>query len=102
MMSSEQVREDTALNVIEKIFQDLRNSFNQGKTKPIAWRRKQIEQVYKMCDEQRDYFARAAYADFQRPNFETKLFDCGSVRYSVHPNIYISLSPRFEMNVFMH
>jgi hypothetical protein len=35
-----------------------------------------------MCDEQKEIFASANNADFHRPNFETLLFDCGSV--SIH------------------
>ncbi len=70
---------ETSTEVIENIFQDLRTSFNTGKTKSIAWRKQQIEQLYKMCNEQKGLFASATNADFHRPNFETIFFDCGSV-----------------------
>jgi hypothetical protein len=73
---------DTSIDVIENIFKDLRQSFNNGKTKSIEWRKKQLEQLYKMCDEQKEIFASANNADFHRPSFETLLFDCGSV--SIH------------------
>ncbi|CAF5048992.1 unnamed protein product, partial [Rotaria sp. Silwood1] len=68
---------ETPLDSIPSIFQDLRASFKSGKTKSIAWRKRQIEQLYKMCDEQKDVFASAAYADFHRPSAETLLYDCG-------------------------
>ncbi|CAF1111092.1 unnamed protein product [Rotaria sordida] len=71
---------ETPLDVIENIFKDLRQSFNNGKTKSLLWRKKQIEQIYKMCDEQKHVFALAAYNDFHRPTSETILFDCGSIR----------------------
>ncbi|CAF4999990.1 unnamed protein product, partial [Rotaria sp. Silwood1] len=58
----------------------LRQSFNNGKTKSLSWRKKQIEQIYKMCDEQKHIFASAAYTDFHRPKSETILFDCGAIR----------------------
>ena len=78
-MSTVSVMKDTPVDVIENIFKDLRQSFNNGKTKSIEWRKKQLEQLYKMCDEQRDLFASAVNVDFHRPKFETKLFDCSSV-----------------------
>lgn len=70
---------ETAIDSIPTVFQELRTSFKAGKTKPLAWRKKQLEQLYKMCDEQKHVFASAAYADFRRPTAETLLFDCGVV-----------------------
>lgn len=92
---------ETSIDVIENIFKDLRQSFNNGKTKSISWRKKQIEQLYKMCDEQKVVFASAVNVDFHRPNFETLLFDCGSV--SIHSNdfcLFFDLF-RFVTNVLM-
>ncbi|CAF3362882.1 unnamed protein product [Rotaria socialis] len=71
---------ETSIDSIPNIFQDLRASFNAGKTKSLAWRKKQLEQLFKMCDEQKEVFASAAYADFHRPTAETLLFDCGVIR----------------------
>ncbi|CAF4833148.1 unnamed protein product [Rotaria sp. Silwood1] len=71
---------ETSIDIIENIFKDLRQSFNNGKTKSLSWRKKQIEQIYKMCDEQKHVFASAAYTDFHRPKSETILFDCGAIR----------------------
>ena len=70
---------ETPLDTIDDIFQDLRQSFNAGKTKPLAWRKQQLAQLYKMCDEQKGAFAAAAKADFHRPDAETMIMDCGSV-----------------------
>ncbi len=70
---------ETSIDTIENVFKELRESFNSEKTKSLAWRKKQIEQLYKMCDEQKEVFASATNADFHRPHFETLLFDCGSV-----------------------
>jgi hypothetical protein len=81
-MSTTIMMNDTSIDVIENIFKELRQSFNNGTTKSITWRKKQLEQLYKMCDEQKEIFASANNADFHRPNFETLLFDCGSV--SIH------------------
>ncbi len=78
-MSTTMTMKDTPIDAIEGIFKELRQSFNNGKTKSIAWRKNQLEQLYKMCDEQRDILASANNADFHRPHFETLLFDCGSV-----------------------
>ena len=73
---------ETPIDAIDSIFQDLRQSFSAGKTKPVAWRKHQIAQIYKMCDEQKGAFAAAAKADFHRPDAETLIMDCGSVRLS--------------------
>lgn len=70
---------DTSVDEIPKIFQDLRQTFNTGKTKSLTWRRQQLEQLLKMFEEQSDLFASAVNADFHRPSFETKFLDCGSV-----------------------
>jgi len=72
---------ETSVDSIPTIFKDLRASFNSGKTKSVAWRKRQIEQIYKMCDEQKEVFASAANADFYRPSAETLLYDCGVVSY---------------------
>jgi len=72
---------ETSIDTIENVFKELRESFNSEKTKSLAWRKNQIEQLYKMCDEQKEVFASATNADFHRPNFETLLFDCFSVSF---------------------
>ena len=78
-LSTTMTVKDTPVDAIEDIFKELRQSFNNGKTKSIAWRKNQLEQLYRMCDEQRDLLASATNADFHRPHFETLLLDCGSV-----------------------
>ncbi|CAF1050457.1 unnamed protein product [Adineta ricciae] len=79
-MSTKANMNETPLEQIETILKDLRASFKSGKTKPLSWRKKQIEQLYKMCDEQRELFASAANTDFARPITETYLYDCGVIR----------------------
>ncbi|UJR14886.1 hypothetical protein I4U23_001870 [Adineta vaga] len=79
-MSTKTKMTDTPVSSIEGIFKDLRDSFKSGKTKSVAWRKKQLEQLYKMCDEQKEFFASAAHTDFSRPSTETYLFDCGVIR----------------------
>jgi len=71
---------ETPVDSIQTILKDLRSTFNSGKTRSLAWRKKQIEQVYKMCDEQKEVFASACNADFYRPSAETLLYDCGVIR----------------------
>ena len=75
---------DTTIDEIPKILQDLRRTFNTGKTKSLTWRRQQLEQLHKMFEEQSDLFASAVNADFHRPGFETKFLDCGSVCPAKH------------------
>ena len=79
-MASTSLSSETPIAKIDSVFADLRRSFNGGATKPLAWRKKQIEQLLKMSQEQKDLFASAAHADFHRPPTETTIFDCGSVR----------------------
>jgi len=71
---------DTPVDTIPTILKDVRSAFNSGKSKSLAWRKQQIEQIYKMCDEQKEVFASAAKADFHRPNAETFLYDCGILK----------------------
>ncbi len=80
---------ETPVDSLPTILKDLRASFNAGKTKPLAWRKRQIEQLYKMCDEQKEVFASAAHADFHRPSTETILYDCGVVCYSFIFSIHL-------------
>jgi hypothetical protein len=70
---------ETSSETIGTIFTDLRRSFNAGTSKSLAWRKNQIMQLYKMCDEQQEVFASAAFADFHRPTAETYIYDCGVV-----------------------
>lgn len=72
--------DETPINSIPTVLGDLRKTFNTGKTKSVAWRKQQIEQIYKMFDEQKEVFASAAKADFHRPSAETYLYDCGVLR----------------------
>jgi hypothetical protein len=78
-MTSTSLMTETPVENIPSIFRDVRTSFISGKTKSIAWRKKQIEQLYKMCDEQKFVFASATNADFHRPTAETIIYDCSVV-----------------------
>ncbi len=83
-MSTTLAMTETSIDSIQTILKDLRTSFNSGKTRPITWRKRQIEQLFKMCDEQKEVFASAANADFYRPSAETFLYDCGVVSFPSH------------------
>ena len=72
---------ETSLETIDEIFKELRQSFKNGRTKSLAWRKQQIEQLYKMCEEQKHVFASALRTDFHRPESETIVFDCGGVSH---------------------
>lgn len=78
-------RAETGLDDIDQNFRDLRQSFKSGRTKSLNWRKKQLEQLIKMCDEQQDLLASAAHKDFQKPETETILFDCVGVCYCQLP-----------------
>lgn len=72
--------EETPVASLPDLFNDLRRAFDSGKTRSVTWRKQQIEQLYRMCDEQQEYFAAAARVDFHRPTAETLLYDCGVIR----------------------
>ena len=48
----------------------LRAAFDAGRTKPLAWRKEQLEQLIRMHDEHRQEFLDALHADFGKPAFE--------------------------------
>ncbi|UJR31818.1 hypothetical protein I4U23_019295 [Adineta vaga] len=79
-MSTISITTETSLDAVETIIKDLRQAFNTGKTKSVAWRRQQLERLFEMCDKDRDTLAAAVHTDFHRPNSETLIFDCASIR----------------------
>ncbi|CAF0815765.1 unnamed protein product, partial [Didymodactylos carnosus] len=70
----------TSVDSIPQVLSGLRTAFNSGKTKSLKWRKEQLEGLLLLFDEQKNLFASAAKADFHRPEHETLMFDCASIR----------------------
>ena len=48
----------------------LRQAFESGRTRPLAWRREQLKQLIAMHDDHANEFVEALHADFGKPTFE--------------------------------
>jgi aldehyde dehydrogenase (NAD+) len=48
----------------------LRQAFETGRTRPLAWRREQLKRLIAMHDDHAEEFIEALHADFGKPSFE--------------------------------
>jgi aldehyde dehydrogenase (NAD+) len=58
---------------------ELRRTFDSGKTKPIAWRRQQLEALIAFSRENGDRLVEALRADLGKPELEARAADIGQV-----------------------
>lgn len=65
----------------------LRQAFNSGKTKVIPYRLKQLENMQRMVQENRDSFLRAISMDLRKPNHEATLYELDIVSNELIFNI---------------
>ncbi|ESK93570.1 aldehyde dehydrogenase [Moniliophthora roreri MCA 2997] len=68
----------TPLDEIEKIHTELKNGFNSGKTKSIAYRKYQLLQLMYMMKDNGERFEEALKADLGRPPLESQFFEVAS------------------------
>ena len=61
----------------------LRKAFRSGRTKPLAWRRRQLQALRRLLDEREPEFARALQRDLGKPPLETLVTELGLVRGEV-------------------
>lgn len=61
------------------IFSQLKNAYGSGRTRPLAWRRAQLDALRRMIAEHQDDFAAAENADFGKPAAETVLMELNLV-----------------------
>ena len=61
----------------------LRKAFRSGRTKPLAWRRRQLQALRRLLDEREPEFARALQQDLGKPPLETLVTELGLVRGEV-------------------
>lgn len=57
----------------------LRATFNTGRTKPLAWRKQQLQALRRLLTEQQDVFAEALYADLGKNATESHVTEIGFV-----------------------
>ncbi|CAG8448240.1 9700_t:CDS:2 [Funneliformis caledonium] len=60
--------------------QELRNSFKQNLTKPLNYRKKQLEQLYNLIDENEDEICDALYKDLHKNKIESLLGEIDMIR----------------------
>ena len=73
----------TDVEQIPEIVARLRAAFEAGRTRPLAWRREQLERLGALLAEQGQALVEALQADLRKPELEAWAADVGSVRSEV-------------------
>jgi aldehyde dehydrogenase (NAD+) len=63
------------------VVQDLRNTFNSGRTRPIEWRQQQLKAVKRMVRANEKAFCDALNKDLGKPHFETMIAEVRGVYF---------------------
>jgi aldehyde dehydrogenase (NAD+) len=69
----------TDLSAIPEITKRLRAAFASGRTRPLAWRREQLERMRAMIVENAEALLQALHADLGKPELEARLADLSLV-----------------------
>ena len=64
---------------ISPLVAKLRTTFDSGKTKPLAWRRAQLEALIRFAKENSDALVEALQADMGKPELEARAADVGQI-----------------------
>jgi aldehyde dehydrogenase (NAD+) len=67
----------------EELVDGLRTAFNRGHTRPMAWRRAQLEALLRMIDENEEELVAALHTDLGRPELEGFATDLGATRSDI-------------------
>jgi len=81
--TSEKPAPATDLSLIEGRVADLRASFERGKTRPLAWRREQLQALAQLVSKGADQILEALRQDLRKPTLEAWGADIGFVRQDV-------------------
>jgi len=73
----------TELERIPEIAAGLRDTFATGRTRPIEWRRGQLEALQRLLSEQGEALAAALHSDLRKPMLEAWAADIGSVKLEI-------------------
>jgi len=68
---------DSVIQAIPGQIAALRRTFESGKTRPLEWRRGQLESIKRMIRENSDALVAAMQADFGKPELEAAVMDLG-------------------------
>jgi|ERR1051325_10180433 acyl-CoA reductase-like NAD-dependent aldehyde dehydrogenase len=88
--------------------EDLRTSFVKHLTRPIEYRKKQLEQLYNLVDENQEKLSEALYKDLRKSKIESSIAEIGIIRQEcldvldhldewISPE-YVKTSIMFKMN----
>lgn len=69
----------TDLALIPEVAKRLRAAFDEGRTRPLAWRRQQLERMKALVRENKDALLEALHADLGKPALEGNLTDLSIV-----------------------
>src|SRR5689334_20341534 len=78
-----ETRTSAAVDSYAELVAGLRDAYNRGHTRPLAWRKTQLEAILAMLDENEDDFVRALKEDLGRPEMEAFTADIGATRTEV-------------------
>ena len=73
----------TSLNNIADIVSSLRTTYNSGTTRPLAWRKQQLEALVRMMEDNEAAFSAALKADLGKPDVEGFITDIAFVTSEV-------------------
>jgi aldehyde dehydrogenase (NAD+) len=68
------------VDAIPATVERLRDAFDAGRTRPLEWRREQLERLLALCDDHGQELVEALQADLRKPELEAWAADVGSVR----------------------
>ncbi|KAL2817632.1 putative succinate semialdehyde dehydrogenase [Aspergillus granulosus] len=70
-------------SAFDSAYKTLRNTFADGRTKNLAWRKWQLKQMYWLLDENEAEFQEAMYKDLHRHPFESLAYDLAETKGSI-------------------
>ncbi|KAF3406638.1 Aldehyde dehydrogenase family 3 member B1 [Talaromyces pinophilus] len=66
---------ETTIMEIDSIVAELRQTFDSGKTRPIAWRKEQLRNLYNLIIDNRDRFTEAIFKDVGKPAVQVEVLE---------------------------
>ncbi|RHZ77692.1 hypothetical protein Glove_174g12 [Diversispora epigaea] len=77
----------TSTEEVPQIVEDLRRSFFSNLTKPLSYRKNQLEQLYKLLDENDQELCDALQKDLRKPRTETMLGEIAMIKQEIYDSI---------------
>lgn len=73
----------TPVDEICKVVQEARTAFDEGVTQPLEFRRRQLAQLYKLVDENKEAMLEATYKDLRKPKEECLLSELAMINSDI-------------------